>query len=321
MLRGKVQSNFDQLGIDVDSSQIMILKAVMAASRGPSKYVTYQEIAENLQKLEKKKYTKAYIYRHLSDLEQEGYLVIDSVQKPRLYAISESGIVNAIKRKQKEALSHLQTKKQEVSTRLNLLKTINSESAAFVAFNQLMGIESAQDSIIIEGIENVRNSVIREFGKSAKPGDEIRVIAHASLLDGGLEKVGMAEMSLLVRAMEGVKVIGLMMPQGEQSFTTELVAKYMQNIGKEFASIAATGNIVLRIAKENIKTYRMVSLNKEKMLLYLTHAAESDIAALVHRKDNPGLIDDAVETFDRIFNDGVDVVELVKQMLAGNQTA
>jgi len=129
----------------------------------------------------------------------------------------------------------------------------------------------------------------------------------------------MAEMSLMVKAAEGVKVIGLLMPDSEQSVATELVVNYIQNIGETFTKYATTGNILMRIAKENIKTYRMVSLNREKMLLYLTHAAKSDMAALIYRKDNPGLIDDAVDTFDRIFEEGIDVVDLIRKMLAGKK--
>ncbi|TFH04594.1 MAG: hypothetical protein E4H14_14400 [Candidatus Thorarchaeota archaeon] len=308
-------SDFNRLGIDVDSSQMMILKAVMAAAGGPSKFVSYKEIAEHLQKLEKKKYTKAYIYRHLSDLKDEGYLVIDSVQTPRGYAISESGIISSFDKKQKEALSERLVKKQEITTKFNRLKIVSSANIAYFLYNQLMGVESAEESIIIEGIENVRSTVIREFGKPAKAGDEIRVIAPASLLDGGLESAGMAEMSLMVRAADGVKIIGLMLPQGEHSFTTNLFVKYLQSVGKEFTSLATSGNIILKVAKEHIKTYRMVSLNREKMLLYLTHAADSDMAALIHLKDNPGLIDDAVDTFDKISAEGIDVIEIVKQML------
>lgn len=318
MSRGKIPSNFDQIGIDVDSSQMMVLKAVMAASGGPAKFASYKEIAEKLNKLEKKKkpFTKAYIYRHLSDLEREGYVVVDAVQKPRKYAISESGILGSFKKKKEDALSELQTKKEEISTRMKLLENTNPESVAFFTYNQLMGLETVTGSIIIEGIENVRNTVIREFGNIAKPGDEIRVFASASLLDGGLDKAGMAEMSLITRATDGVKILGLLMPQGELTFTTELMVNFMKNIGEVFVGFAASGNIQLVVAKENIKTYRMVSLNKEKMLLYLTHAADSDMAALIHRKDNPGLIDDAVDTFDRISAEGIDVIELVTKMTA-----
>lgn len=282
---------------------MMILKAVMSAAGGPSRFVTYKEIAEHLQNLEKKKYTKAYIYRHLSDLNDEGYLVIDPVQAPRKFAISESGIIKMLQMKQKESLSERAAKKQEIATKLNLLKSISSENIAYVLNNQLMGMVSTDTSIIIEGIENVRSTIIREFGEAAKPGDVIRVIAPASILDGGLEKSGMAEMSLMVRALDGVMIMGVMMPtKGKESITHELISKYIKNVRDSFVRLAATGNISLRIAKENYKTYRMVSLNSEKMLLYLTHAADSDMAALILRKDNPGLIDDAVTTFDRIYD-------------------
>jgi len=317
----KVQSDFDQIGIDIDSSQMMILKAVMAASGGPAKFVTYKEIAEKLQELEKKKkpYTKAYIYRHLSTLEREGYVVVDAVQKPRRYAISESGILGSLEKKKKVALSGLQTKRKDVSARMDLLKSINPESVTFLAFNQLMGLESVEGSIIIEGVENVRNTIIREFGTASEAGDKIRVIAPTRALDRPMEQSGMAEMSLMVKASEGVKIIGLIIPDSEQSVATELVVKYIQNIREAFANLTAPGNILLRIAKENIKTYRMTSLNREKMLLYLTHAAKSDMAALIHRKDNPGLIDDAVDTFDRIFDEGIDVMDIVKQSLSEDQ--
>jgi DNA-binding PadR family transcriptional regulator len=295
-------SNFSRLGIDINSSQMMMLRAVLAATRGPSKSATYKEITEHLQKLEKKKYTKAYIYRQLSDLKDEGYLVIDSVQTPRKYVISESGIVKSLEKKRKESLSRQLARKQEVATKLNLLKTTSLENVAFILYNLLLGLEPAEESIIIEGIENVRSTIIREFGEAAKPGDVIRIIAPVSILDKGLEKAGMAEMSLMARAFDGVKIIGLMIPtKGKESETHELISNYIQNVKDSFIRLASTGNSSLRIAKENILTYRMVSLNSDKMLLYLTHAADSDMAALILRKDNPGLIDDAVTTFNRIY--------------------
>jgi len=283
----------------------------MTAAGGPSIFVTYKEIAEHLQKLEKKKkpYTKAYIYRHLSNMSEEGYLIIDSVQTPRKYAISEAGIVYSLEEKKAVSLSELKTKRKEITTKLNLLKTVSSENIAFVLYNQLMGLESTGESIIIEGIENVRSTVIREFGEAAKPGDVIRVIAPASLLDRGLTKSGMAEMSLMARAIDGVKIIGLMMPvEGKKSVTKELISSYIGNVRDSFVRLSSTGNISLRIANEYFKTYRMVSLNSDKMLLYLTHAAESDMAALIQRTDNPGLIDDAVTTFDRIYDESDDAL-------------
>ena len=320
MSKNDAREDLRQLGLDVKSSQMMVLRGLMAAAGGPSKFVTYKEITTHLEKLEEKKYTKAYIYRCLSDLEKEGFIVVDTIKRPREFAISEAGIGKSLEKKRKKMLSEIKAKRQDVTTKQNLLATTNPENVALTLYNQLVGLEKIEGSVVIEGVEGVRNIMIREFGEAANPGDEIRVIAPASVFEGGLEKSGMAEMSLMTRAMDDVKIIVLLMPvEGKQSRTTELILNYIQNVGDTFVKLASTGNILLRIAKEEMKTYRMVSLNSDKMLLYLTHAPESDIAALIQREDNPGLIDDAVKTFDKIYDEGIDIMNIVKKGLSGNQ--
>jgi len=320
MSQDDARRNLQQLGVDVDSSQMMVLKGLMAAAGGPSKFVTYKEIAAHLGKLEKKKYTKAYIYRRLTDLEKEGFIVVDTIQHPKQFSISEAGIVKSLMKKRKMRLSEIETKRQNVTTKQKILTTTNPEEVAMTLHNQLVGLDTIEGSVVIEGVESVRSTIIREFGEVSKPGDEIRIIAPASVIDGGLRKSGLAEMSLMARANDGVKIICVLMPvEGKQSATTDLILNYIQHIGDAFNKLASTGNISFRIAKKNYQTYRMVSLNSDKMLLYLTHAAESDMAALIQRKDNPGLIDDAVKTFDIIFNEAIDVMVTVNQALSENQ--
>jgi len=320
MSQDDARRNLQQLGVDVDSSQMMVLKGLMAAAGGPSKFVTYKEIAAHLVKLEKKKYTKAYIYRRLTDLEKEGFIVVDTIQHPKQFSISEAGIVKSLMKKRKMRVSEIETKRQNVTTKQKMLTTINPENVALTLYNELVGLNTIEGSVVIEGVESVRSTIIREFGEVSKPGDEIRIIAPASVIDGGLRKSGLAEMSLMARANDGVKIICVLMPvEGKQSATTDLILNYIQHIGDAFTKLASTGNISFRIAKKNYQTYRMVSLNSDKMLLYLTHAAESDMAALIQRKDNPGLIDDAVKTFDTIYDEAGDVMVMVKQALSGNQ--
>ena len=317
MSETKERTSFDRLGIDINSTQMLMLKAIMAAAGGPLKPVTYKETDEHFEKMQGKKYSRAYIYRQLKQLEDEGYITTaQEIGQPRGYQIVESEIIKMLTRKKEEASLGLKEKKEDLTKRLQLLRSVNTENVAFNLYNQLMGLELSSGSIVIEGIENVRNTVIREFGRAAKPKDEIRVLAPASILGPGrLEQAGMAEMSLMTRAAEGVKILGLMMPTKETPITTTIFAEYLGELEGPFIQIAATGNISLRISEETTHTYRMVSLNREKMLLYLTHAADSDMAALIYRKDNPGLIDDAVDTFDRIFKDSIDVIESVREQI------
>jgi hypothetical protein len=75
-----------------------------------------------------------------------------------------------------------------------------------------------------------------------------------------------------------------------------------------------TGNLKTRTTKTSLKTYRMVALNTDVMLLYLTHSPASDMAALVRREDNPGLVDDALDTFDTLWEDGVDMKKMLTNL-------
>ena len=111
-----------------------------------------------------------------------------------------------------------------------------------------------------------------------------------------------------------MKVLGLLTPHTQDKFTLNLLVKHLDPLASAFGEGVKTGNIQVRMTQEPVNTYRIVSLNDDKMLLYLTHAKESDMAALVHRKDNPGLLDDALKTFDELWEKSNDVLEMVKQM-------
>ncbi|TFG34067.1 hypothetical protein EU527_05135 [Candidatus Thorarchaeota archaeon] len=321
MSKRGTEKNLEKIGIDMNSNVMMVFKAILLAAGGFSNYITYREIETQLKVLDRKKYTKAYLYRLLSELEDGEFITVDPIQHPKQFTITKIGLIKAIEKKRNKILSILLSNRQDLTTKYNLLKIINPQDLAITAYNQLVGIAPIEGSVIIEGIENVRTTVIREFVDLAKAGDIIRVLAPGSLLDGGLKKSGLAEQKLMAKSRDGVKITSVLLPQKHQEFTTDLIIKYLKNIGDSFRALAATGNISLKIAKDFTPTYRMVSLNNEKMLLYLTHSAESDVAALIHRQDNPGLIDDAVNTFDTLFKEGMSVIEIVEQMITSKKSS
>jgi len=319
MTRSKSAEILAKLGVDMNSSQMMVFKAIITAARGLSKSVTYKEVTDAIKKVADKKYTKAYVYRQLGSLEEEGFIIVDAIQHPRRYSISESALSITLKRKSQYALSELKSKRQAITTQLNLLETANPEEVAITAYNNLVGISPISESTIIEGIENVRSTVIREFADGAKPGDYVRVLAPASTIADGLGPGGMTELRIMQRASKGVKVYGMLTPHHHQEMSAELIAGFLKTLSGPFMEAVSTGNVKVKLAREPVQTYRMVSLNNEKMLLYLTHAKESDVAALIHRGYNAGLIDDAVSTFDRLWENGLDVVEIVTKMIGSSK--
>lgn len=319
MTKSKSAEILSKLGVDMNSGQMMVFKAIITAAGGLSKSVTYKEVVQTIKKETDKEYSKAYIYRQLSSLEEDGFIVIDAVQHPQQYSISESALSNALKRKGQNTISQLLSKREEITKQLSLLEIANPEEIAITVYNNLVGIASFSDSMIIEGVENVRSTVIREFADGAVPGDYVRVLAPASTIADGLGPGGMTELRIMQGALRGVKVHGMLTPLQQQEMSTKLIAGFLKTLSGPFMEAVRTGNVNIKLAQEPVQTYRMVSLNNEKMLLYLTHAKESDVAVLVHRGNNAGLIDDAVSTFDRLWENGINIVEIVTKMIGSSK--
>ncbi|MHA2221604.1 MAG: hypothetical protein ACXAAO_06055 [Candidatus Thorarchaeota archaeon] len=298
----------------MSSSEMQVFRAVLLAAGGMGKSVRFDEIATSLESIVKK-FTKAYIYRRLNDLVENGFIIVDSIQTPRNYSITESNIAKALETKRQRKLAESLTSRQDFITKLERLKSAKSQGLAIMLHKQLAGSSSIGESGVIEGAENVRSTIIREFADGAQEGDIIRVLGHASTLAEGLGPGGVTELRLIQSGFRGVKVLGLLTPTGEDKLDLNLMTGHLATMAEPFEQAAKTGNIQLRLTRKPINTYRIVSLNEDKMLLYLTHAKESDMAALVHREDNPGLIDDAISTFNELWETGIDVLDLVKQML------
>jgi Fe2+ or Zn2+ uptake regulation protein len=319
MTRSKSIETLAKLGVDMNSSQMMVFKAIIDAAGSLSKPVTYQEVIEALGKLTNKGYKKAYMYRQLNRLAEEGFIIIDAFQHPQRYSIVESALSIALKKKSQHELSQLLSKRQTITTQMNLLEAANPEEVAITAYNNLVGISTIGESTIIEGIENVRSTVIREFADGAKTGDHVRILAPASTLADSLGPGGMTELRLMQGASKGVKIHGMLTPHHHEEMSTELIAGHLEALSRPFIEAVSTGNVGVKLAREPVQTYRMVSLNSDKMLLYLTHAKESDVAVLIHRDNNAGLIDDAISTFDRLWENGLDVVEIVTKMISSSK--
>jgi DNA-binding PadR family transcriptional regulator len=308
------QSNLEKLGVDMNSSEMQVFRAVLFAAGGTEKPVKYDDVAACLESIADKKYTKAYIYRRLNDLEESGFITVDTIHTPRMYTITETNVAKALEVKRQDKLSESLTKRQDITTRLNHLKSVTEQELALLLYNQLAGDFSDKGSFMIEGVENVRSTIIREFADGAKEGDLVRVLGHASTLADGLGPGGVTELRVMQAGFRGVKVRGLLTPVTKDKLDLNLIAGHLTPLADVFEQASKTGNIQLRLSREPVNTYRIVSLNEDKMLLYLTHAKASDVAALVHRKDNPGLLDDALRTFDELWETSINVLEIVSNL-------
>ena len=70
------------------------------------------------------------------------------------------------------------------------------------------------------------------------------------------------------------------------------------------------GKLQIRVAGNATPSYRMLSLNKEKMLLFLADSPRPDSVALITYEANPKLLDDAIDAFDRAWEISEDITEI-----------
>ncbi|MHA2020979.1 MAG: hypothetical protein ACW96N_04640 [Candidatus Thorarchaeota archaeon] len=305
---------FEGIGVDIGSRDMQVFKALVdVASRNPEG-VTFSELFGHLNDMGMK-LSKVWIYKCLSRLEDDGFINTERIGNPRRYVTSQAIIAGALEKKLKSRVHELKSDRERISDDLESIKGTTVADLTMMVYDTIVGSVPIDSSLVIEGVENVRSTLIKEFFQKAKPGDTLRVLAPTQVTDRGGETSGVTEMELLMKATEGIKLMSIMVPTEDASRDPGLIANYIGSLRDLLMEAIRSGNLMIRSPGAPVRTYRMVALNSDVMLLYLTHSPASDMAALVRREDNPGLLDDALRTFDKIWGEGIDMLEMISKLV------
>ncbi|MFW9911487.1 MAG: hypothetical protein ACFFEU_03395 [Candidatus Thorarchaeota archaeon] len=307
---------FERIGVDMSSRDMQVLRLLIGMEKS-SVGVTFAELFDQL-KEKGIKLSKVWIYKCLGRLEDEGFISTERIESPRRYKTSEGTIAEALKRKLSSRVNELKSDQAEVKADLKTVKDTTVRDLTMMAYDTIVGSVPIDTSTVIEGVENVRSTLIREIFQKARPGDIIRQISPIQVMDRDNETSGVTEMQLLMKAAEGIRLWSILVPTEDASRDPSLISRYIGGLGKLLQEVMKTGNIEVRSPRTPLRTYRMVALNTDVILLYLTHSPASDMAALVRREDNPGLVDDALNTFDKIWEEGVNIMETVARLVKSN---
>jgi Fe2+ or Zn2+ uptake regulation protein len=303
---------FERIGVDLSSRDMQVLRLLIGMEKS-SVGVTFTDLFDQL-KEKGMKLSKVWIYKCLGRLEDEGFIITERIESPRRYKTSEGIIAEALKRKLSSRVNDLKSNQAEAKADLKKLEDTTVRDLTMMAYDTIVGSVPINTSTVIEGVENVRSTLIREIFQKARPGDIIRQIAPIQAIDRDYETSGVTEMQLLMKAAEGIRLRSILVPTEDASHDPSVISRYIGGLGKLLQEVMKTGNLEVRSAKAPLRTYRIVALNTDVMLLYLTHSPASDMAALVRREDNPALVDDALNTFDRIWEEGGNIMEAVAKL-------
>jgi Fe2+ or Zn2+ uptake regulation protein len=236
---------FEGIGVDMGSRDMQVLKALVdVASRNPEG-VTFSELFSHLNDMGVK-LSKVWIYKCLSRLENEGFINTERIGNPRRYITSQDIIANALDRKLTSRVDDLKSDRERVSAYLESVKSTSVEDLTMMVYDTIVGSVPIDASTVIEGVENVRSALIREFFQKAKPTDTIRMLAPIQVVDRGDETSGVTEMELLTTAAEGTKLQAILIPTEDASRDPSVLAKYTGGLKDLLKKVIGTGNLEIR---------------------------------------------------------------------------
>ncbi|MHA1770125.1 MAG: hypothetical protein ACTSYL_11490 [Candidatus Thorarchaeota archaeon] len=295
--------------IDIDSIEMQTLGAVIRAENLIYASPTIEYIYELLKK--KTRVSKNWIYKTLSELEEEGYLVTDKIRRPHLYLTQNEKIEQALDKKRLKIIYALEKEIKSIEDKIELLETANLAEFYNLMANKEEGMLLARDPAIIEGAENVEMSTTRAIFASAKEGDIIRSLTPLRILDKGLVNSGKLELEM-TRALErGAIVKSLMIPTTIDLKEINGASNFFHLKHKEMLRYTRNNRILVRIYPRPHQTYRFLALNDERIVMFMTNIASPEIALITTNRGIPRFIEDALRTWTRLWDQAIDANEQV----------
>jgi hypothetical protein len=324
----------ETLGIQVSSREFQILRALMSSKSAGEDGLTFEEIQTLVKRtffFEKKgdlsgnpphELSRSRIYECLANLTKDGFLrvtgrddvlQIGNVSNPGRYVVTHESIVAALEQLKERRKNELSQSKRSLESDIEFLESQDSITIAQQLVQTLTGFSPIPRSRVIEGVENVRRTIIEEFVDQAGVGDVLRLTFRTTNLDIDHSSTAIVEKKIIDGSARGVIVKALIRAGSfKPSKTSSPMLRLIQATGKKFLQGAIRGTMQVRSFSKDLLPYRMVSLNNEKMILFLTDNPAAETAAVVLREDNPVLVEDAIRSFEEMWNTAEDTIDLFK---------
>ena len=310
--------DLERIGVHLSAPEIQVLGAMLRAENETHGEITFQQIYANITSERAKAPSKAWVYKCLSNLESNQFITVNRLGKPRHYIATIETIMAGLANSRSRQLDILGDEKKELSKNLESLEGTDMQNVASIVIGIMTGRKPRLTSGHIEGRDNVRLAMIRELCANTNPGDVLRLTEGVTLLDLSPSKSGPVEKALLEAVQNGLTIKALLTSQMPQGQGPASLASFLSKTSSLVVQGILDGRLQLRVTPQPTSTYRMLCLNEEKMILFMSKALFPDSAALICRDDNPTIVDDAVATFDKLWEGAFDISAILKQAIASN---
>lgn len=301
------------MDIDTESIEMQTLGVVKCFDGAISIAPTIGAIHELVRK--KSRVSKNWVYKTLSELEAEGYLVTDKIRRPHLYLTSNEMICRALNARRLRAIKAIEDDIKTIDRKIEILETTD-----LTDFYNLMTHKEdenglSQDPAIIEGAENVEMSASQAIFAAAQEGDIIRSLTPLRILDKGLVNTGKLELEMAKALARGAIVKSLFIPTTDDLSEIDEASNFFRMKHKEMLEHTRNNRIITRIFPRPHSTYRFITLNSERIAMFMTNVARPELVLISTNKGTPRLIKDALLTWHRLWDQSIDSNEQVAASL------
>jgi len=295
----KHEEVLEAIGLDRTRKDMVILGALLKAQKGPTDFIDFETIREQLTKDEGSRRGKdPLIYRSLSTLEKEGFLKIDKGSHKHGYcssiAMLEKAIVNIVAKK----IKSLEKELKEIDSEIAMLSEMNSDTMTAGVIELMTGKRKIEKPVFAQGWDNILKILDDKVYKNLKKGDVVRItLEWLTQVDYLRPKRTLIVEKLLE---SGVEIRALDHDKGEiaiRSNMRELLTK-MRAIG---------ANVGYRVLPRKDATYQFIGRNDEGIVLVVSESPLS--ATWLPRSSNAELVDNAIDSFERDYEKGIDLID------------
>ncbi|MHA1576892.1 MAG: hypothetical protein ACTSU3_05990, partial [Candidatus Thorarchaeota archaeon] len=276
---------------------------------------SFDNIRKHLDQSLKKKLSRQWIYKCLSNLEEKGFIKVDAVASPKIYRTSGDLIKQVIEREISIAREKLSSDEKEITKNIEELEEQDMQLVTSYLIGLMRDSDKKSDVKVLETNLQVKEA-IRDMCSNVVEGDILRISEKANLLQ--LEsRDSSEEENAVMRAvqLEGLQIRSLM--ELPKTRTDEFPKIFLDYFGKQLPllkDVMQSGKLQIRVNKSKRFPHKMLCYNREKLLLTMS---ESDYrpsqAIYMSREDNTWLVDNTVDTFDELWEDAVDLRILFKE--------
>ncbi|MGY5875057.1 MAG: hypothetical protein RTU30_04880 [Candidatus Thorarchaeota archaeon] len=313
MSNNLINEQLEMLCVTLTSRDMLVVKAILQTQSGLSELTSFDQLYSQIRDTSDRDLTKTWVYQCLSNLEENGFIVIDSITRPRKYMVSTETITEGLNRARQAKHIDIVNEIEQIEKRIVFLNGLDIMVAASKFHDALLGREKTEVLKAAETTEEVRKLIIEQLCADAKENDVLRLIERPGRLNEGGFQSGTTEQAIIEIASRGGKIQALLLVTEDVTTEFKNMSRYMSKREGPLLQALMSRQLEVRVVVRDENTYRMLSLNSDRMVLILTDLSFPDKASFVTRDDNPLLIDDALRVFDELWENGRDIRELFLQ--------